>query len=61
MVQNKIIRNTAEEDELITKAAMLDPDCPPLTEEEWHEIKHRAIRGKGRPLAPISKTELKNS
>jgi uncharacterized protein (DUF4415 family) len=30
---------TPEEDEIITAAAMSDPDCPPLTEEEWAEIK----------------------
>lgn len=46
-MKKKIIRPTAEEDAAITKAAMADPDNPPITEEEWNEIKHRVVRGSG--------------
>jgi uncharacterized protein (DUF4415 family) len=46
-MKKKIIRPTAEEDAVITKAALSDPDNPPITEEEWNEIKHRVVRGRG--------------
>ena len=44
-MKKKIIRHSAEEDEVITKAAMSEPDPLPLAEEEWNEIKHRTIHG----------------
>ncbi len=34
-----LIRPTDEEDAVITAAAMSDPDCIPLTDEEWQELK----------------------
>jgi hypothetical protein len=46
-MKKKLIRPTAEEDAAITKAALSDPDNPPITEEEWNEIKHRVVRGSG--------------
>jgi hypothetical protein len=45
-MKKKIIRPTAKEDAAITKAALSDPDNPPITEEEWNVIKHRVIRGR---------------
>jgi hypothetical protein len=46
-MKKKLIRPTAEEDAAITKGALSDPDNPPITEEEWNEIKHRVVRGSG--------------
>jgi len=37
-MKKKIIRPTAEEDAVITKAAMSDPDCVPFTDEEWEKV-----------------------
>ena len=37
-MKKKLIRLSAEEDAAITKAALSDPDNPPITEEEWKEI-----------------------
>lgn len=36
---------TVEEDQEITDAALIDPDCPPITEDEWEEIRLRLVRG----------------
>jgi hypothetical protein len=44
-MKKKIIRHSAEEDEVITKTAMSDPGPLPLAEEEWNKIKHRTIHG----------------
>jgi hypothetical protein len=54
----KIIRPTPEEDAAITKAAMSDPDSLPLTDEEWEEVRHRVVRGRGRPLGSGAKEQL---
>jgi len=32
-----------EEDAAITAAALSDPDCPPLTDEEWERIKPHVV------------------
>jgi uncharacterized protein (DUF4415 family) len=57
-MKKKLIRPSAEEDAAITKAALSDPDNPPITEEEWNEIKHRAVRGRGRPLGSGIKEQV---
>ena len=57
-MKKKIIRPTAEEDAAITKAAMSDPDSLPFTDKEWNEIKHRAVRGRGRPLGSGTKEQV---
>lgn len=57
-MKKKIIRPSAKEDAAITKAALADPDSPPLTEEEWNEIKHRTIRGRGRPPGSGTKEQV---
>jgi hypothetical protein len=54
----KIIRPTPEEDAAITKAAMSDPDSLPLTDEEWEKIRHRIVRGRGRPLGSGTKEQV---
>jgi hypothetical protein len=54
----KIIRPTPEEDAAITKAAMSDPDNLPLTDEEWEQIRHRVVRGRGRPLGSGTKEQV---
>jgi hypothetical protein len=54
----KLIRLTPEEDAAITKAAMADPDSLPLTDEEWEKIRHRIVRGRGRPLGSGTKEQL---
>ena len=56
-MKKKIIRPSAEEDAETTQAAISDPDSPPLTEEEWNEVRHRTIRGHERP--PGSKLNRK--
>jgi len=53
----KLIRLTPEEDAAITKAAMADPDSLPLTDEEWEKIRHRIVRGHGRPLGSGTKEQ----
>jgi uncharacterized protein (DUF4415 family) len=57
-MKKKIIRPSAKEDIAITRAALSDPDSPPLTDKEWNEIKHRAIRGRGRPLGSGTKEQI---
>ena len=47
---------TPEEDEAITKAAMEDPDNPPLTDAEWAQVK--AKRGRGRPAGSGIKEQV---
>lgn len=49
--------NTPEEDAAITAAAMSDPDCPPITDEDWKKIQPRLFRG-GRPKAEKTKEHL---
>lgn len=46
-----IILSTPEEDLEIMDAALMDPDLPPMTEEEWSEIRLRLVRG-GKVDAP---------
>jgi len=57
-MKKKIIRPSAKEDVAITKAALSDPDSLPLTDEEWNEVKHRTIRGRGRPLGSGTKEQV---
>ena len=57
-MKKKIIRPSAKEDAAITKAALSDPDSLPLTDEEWNEVKHRTIRGRGRPLGSGVKEQV---
>ena len=40
-----IILSTPEEDRKIMEAALTDPDLPPMTEEEWEEVRLRLVRG----------------
>lgn len=40
-----IVMSTPEEDRKIIEAALTDPDCPPITDEEWEEIRLRLVRG----------------
>lgn len=48
LMKKKLIRPTAAEDAAITKAALSDPDSPPITDEEWSKIKHRLFHGRAR-------------
>jgi uncharacterized protein (DUF4415 family) len=57
-MKKKLIRLSAEEDAAITKAALSDPDNPPITEEEWNAIKHRVVRGRGRPAGSGIKEQV---
>ena len=57
-MKKKLIRLSAEEDAAITKAALSDPDNPPITEEEWNAIKHRVVRGRGRPVGSGIKEQV---
>jgi uncharacterized protein (DUF4415 family) len=57
-MKKKIIRPSAEEDAAITKAALADPDSVLLTDQEWNEIKHRTVRGRGRPLGSGTKEQV---
>jgi uncharacterized protein (DUF4415 family) len=57
-MKKKIIRPTAEEDAAITKAALSDPDNLPLTDEDWENIRHRIVRGRGRPLGSGTKEQV---
>jgi uncharacterized protein (DUF4415 family) len=57
-MKKKLIRLSAEEDAAINKAALSDPDNPPITEEEWKEIKHRVVRGRGRPIGSGTKEQV---
>ena len=57
-MKKKLIRLSAEEDAAITKAALSDPDNPPITEEEWKEIRHRVVRGRGRPIGSGTKEQV---
>lgn len=41
----RLVLPTLEEDRKIIEAALTDPDCPLLTEEEWAEIRMRLVRG----------------
>ncbi|MBU3624937.1 BrnA antitoxin family protein [Polynucleobacter sp. JS-Safj-400b-B2] len=57
-MKKKLIRLSVEEDAAITKAALSDPDNPPITEEEWNAIKHRVVRGRGRPAGSGIKEQV---
>lgn len=57
-MKKKLIRLSAEEDAAITKAALSDPDNPPIMEEEWNTIKHRVVRGRGRPAGSGIKEQV---
>jgi uncharacterized protein (DUF4415 family) len=57
-MKKKLIRYSVAEDAAITKAAMSDPDNLPLTDEEWEKIRHRVVRGRGRPLGSGTKEQV---
>ena len=57
-MKKKIIRPTAKEDTAITKAAKVDPDNMPLTDEEWEKVKPTLVRGRGRPLGSGAKEQV---
>ena len=44
-MKKKLIKPSAKEDILITKAARSDPDSRPLTEKEWKRIKPNMFAG----------------
>lgn len=46
-----IILSTPEEDKEIMEAALTDPDLPPMTQEEWEEVRLRLVRG-GKACTP---------
>lgn len=48
---------TAEEDAVITTAALSDPDALPLTEAEWESVKP-ILRVGGRPKAEVTKERI---
>ncbi|MEQ1887743.1 MAG: BrnA antitoxin family protein [Alphaproteobacteria bacterium] len=50
--------NTPEEDAVITAAAMSDPDCMPLTDEEWERIMEKRRARLGRPPAAVTKKSV---
>ena len=56
--KRNLIRPTAEEDAVITAAAMSDPDAKPLTDAEWEQVRPLVRRGRGRPLGSGSKTQV---
>jgi hypothetical protein len=41
----KIIMPTDEEDRQITLAALSDPDCPPMTDEDFEFMEKHAVFG----------------
>lgn len=47
---------SADEDAAITKAALADPDAPPISEEEWEENRPHIRRG--RPCAEVTKERV---
>ncbi len=49
---------TPEEDAAITAAAMSDPDCMPLTDEEWERLMAKRRARMGRPPAAITKKSV---
>lgn len=49
---------TPEEDAAITAAAMSDPDCMPLTDEEWERLMEKRRARMGRPPAAITKKSV---
>jgi len=51
-----LIRPTAEEDAVITAAALSDPDAAPLTDAEWEAAKPMLRRG--RPPAAVTKERI---
>ena len=57
-MKKKLIKTSAKEDILITKAARSDPDSRPLTEKEWKRIKPNIVRGRGRPVGSGSKEQI---
>ena len=57
-MKKKLIRLTAEEDAAITKAAMVDPDSIPFTDEEWERVRPTLVRGRGRPLGSGAKEQV---
>ena len=59
-MKKKLIRHSAAEDAAITKAAMVDPDNLPLTDQEWEKVRPTLIRGRGRPLGSGTKELIKN-
>lgn len=57
-MKKKLLRPTAKEDAAITKAALLDPDNPPITDGARHAIQHRVVRGRGRPVGSGTKEQI---
>lgn len=51
-----IIRPTAQEDKVITKAALTDPDALPLTEDDFQNMP--LIKSRGRPIGSGKKTQI---
>jgi uncharacterized protein (DUF4415 family) len=52
-MSRRLKRPTDLEDEEITRAAHSDPDCPPLTEEELAQFRHRRPGQRGPQKEPV--------
>jgi uncharacterized protein (DUF4415 family) len=50
----RIRLHSEEEDARITAAALADPDCPPMTEEDFERVKHRSFWWRDRFTDPRS-------
>ena len=57
-MKKKLIRHSAAEDAAITKAAMVDPDNLPLTDQEWEKVRPTLVRSRGRPLGSGTKEQV---
>jgi uncharacterized protein (DUF4415 family) len=51
-----LVLPTSEEEAAIIAAAQSDPDCPPMTDEDFKRMK--PMRGRGRPAGSGTKEQL---
>lgn len=57
-MKKKLIKLSAKENTLVTKAAKSDPDSRPLTDKAWAKVKPALVRGRGRPLGSGVKQQV---
>lgn len=57
-MKKKIIRLSAKEDAVVTRAAKNDPDARPFTDKQWDKAKSTLIKGRGRPLGSGIKKQV---